>query len=105
MRVITLGSAGEDLVVVIAVDATFVATLTATSPWPSGTQIEIHLLNEPTDTPVIWAAVVSGSTAVFNIPLTNVQAVVSARLSSARLLYNPGGTGALLWAHGAVRYV
>lgn len=102
---ITLGSAGEDLTVVIAVGAAFVATLTATNPWPTGTQIEIHLLNEPTDTPVVWAAVVSGSSAVFNVSASAVQAVVDARLSAARLFYNPGGTGALLWAHGTTRYV
>jgi len=103
--VITLGSAGEDLQVVIPVGASFVTTLTASTPWPNGTVIELHLMNSLTDTPTVWSATVAGSDATFNISASQVQAVVDARLSIARLLYNPAGSGALLWAHGTTRYV
>lgn len=102
---ITLGSAGETLTLIIPIGASFVATLISTDPWPDGTLIELHLLNELTDTPVIWSAAISGSLASFTESAANVQTVVDARLSLARLIYNPGGTGALLWAHGSVRYV
>jgi hypothetical protein len=103
--VITLGSAGEDLTVIIPVGASYVATLTASTPWPTGTAIELHFMNDLSDVPVVWAATISGSDATFDIDTTQVQLVVDARLSIARLIYNPGGTGALLWAHGTARYV
>jgi hypothetical protein len=103
--VITLGSEGEQLVVIIPVGADFLTTLSASMPWPTGTVIELHLSDTLADTPVIWAATVSGSTAVFNVPRVTAQPVVDARLSLARLFYSPGGSGTLLWAHGTTRFV
>lgn len=102
---ITLGSEGEQLVVVIPVGADFVTTLSAATPWPTGTQIELHLSNTLSDVPVIWPATVAGTTAVFNVAKTVTQAVIDARLSLARLYYSPGGAGTLLWAHGTTRFV
>jgi hypothetical protein len=103
--VITLGSEGEQLVVIIPVGADFLTTLSASTPWPVGTVIELHLSNTLTDVPVVWTATVSGSTAVFNVPKVTTQPVVAARLSLARLFYSPGGSGTLLWAHGTTRFV
>lgn len=102
---ITLGSEGEQLTVIIPIGAAFVTTLSAATPWPTGTQIELHLSSSLTDVPVVWAAAVSGTTAVFNESTIQTQAVVNARLSIARLIYNPGGTGQLLWAHGVTKFV
>lgn len=101
---ITLGSAGEDLQVVIPIGASFVTKLTASTSWPNGTVIELHLMNDLSDVPVVWSSTIAGTDATFNIPPDQVQAVVTARLSIARLIYNPG-TGAMLWAHGTTRYV
>lgn len=103
--VITLGSEGEQLQVVIPVDADFVTTLTASSPWPVGTTIELHFSDPTLSSPTIWTASVSGSDAVFNVPKSTVQAVVVARLPIARLIYSPGGSGTLLWGHGTTRFV
>lgn len=103
--VITLGSEGEQLQVIIPVDADFVSTLSATDVWPAGTAIELHLSNSFTDTPVIWSATVSGTTAVFNESKTAIQPVVEARLSLARLFYSPDGLSTLLWAYGTTRFV
>lgn len=102
---ITLGSEGEQLQVIIPVDADFVTTLTASSPWPTGTTVELHLSDTSLNPPVVWAASVSGSNAVFNVPKSTVQAVVTARLSLARLIYSPSGSGTLLWGHGTTRFV
>lgn len=102
---ITLGSEGEQLQVIIPTDADFVTTLTASSPWPTGTTIELHLSDTSTNPPIVWTASVSGSSAVFNVPKTTVQAVIVARLSIARLIYSPGGSGSLLWGHGTIRFV
>jgi hypothetical protein len=103
--VITLGSDGEQLVVVIPVDADFVTTLSAATPWPTGTQIELHFSNTPSDDPVIWPATVVDTTAAFNVPKASAEPVITARLSLARLFYSPGGSGVLLWAHGTTRFV
>jgi hypothetical protein len=102
---ITLGSMGEDLTVVIPIGARFLCALDSSNPWPNGTQIELHLMNDPGDTPVIWPATISGSTATFDVPAGDVKTVTDARLSLARLLYNPAGAGFLLWGHGTTRYV
>lgn len=102
---ITLGSAGDDLSIAVPVDADFVTTITSTISWPTGTTVELHFINQSTDVPIVWVATVSGSSVTFNIPAATVQAVVAAQLSIARLIYKPGGTGAILWAHGPVRYV
>lgn len=102
---ITLGSDGEQLVVVIPVDADFVTTLSAATPWPTGTQIELHFSDTPSDTPVIWPATVAGTTATFNVSKASAQPVVTARLSLVRLFYSPGGSGILLWAHGTTRFI
>lgn len=103
---ITLGSEGEQLTVIIPVGADFVTTLSAATPWPTGTQIELHLSNDSADvSPVVWAATVSGTTATFNVPAATTQAVVLGRLAYARLYYSPGGTGMLLWGHGVTRFV
>ena len=102
---ITLGSDVEQLTVVIPVGASFITTLTAATPWPDDTVIELHLMNDVADDPVVWSATVSGTDATFNIPSDQVQVVTDARLSLARLLYNPGGLGALLWAHGTTKYI
>lgn len=102
---ITLGSDVDQLTVIIPIGASFITTLTASTPWPNGTVIELHLLNNIADNPVVWSATISGTDATFNITPTNVKTVSDQRLSLARLIYNPGGTGALLWAHGTVKYV
>lgn len=102
---ITLGSAGDDLTVVLPVGASFIATLTATTPWPANTIIELHFMNDLADIPVVWSAAISDTDATFNVSTDQVQTVVDARLSIARLIYNPGDTGALLWAQGVTRYV
>lgn len=101
---ITLGSDVDQLTVIIPLGASFITTLTAATPWPNGTVIELHLVNDPADDPVIWSATVSGTDATFNINPANVKLVSDQRLSLARLIYNPG-SGALLWAHGTVRYI
>jgi hypothetical protein len=103
--VITLGSEGEQLVVIIPVGADFLTTLSASTPWPTGTIIELHLSNTLADVPVVWSAVVSDSTAVFDVSKADTQPVADARLSLARLFYSPGGSGMLLWAHGTTRFV
>jgi hypothetical protein len=103
--VITLGSDGDQLTVVIPVGADFVTTLSASDSWPTGTAIELHLSSSLTDTPVIWTATVSGTTAIFNVPASQTAAVVTARLSLARLFYSASGVGRLLWAHGVTRFV
>lgn len=102
---ITLGSAGEDLTVVIPVGARFLTKLTASIPWPLGTVIELHLLNEITDDPVVWSAVISGSDATFDVAASQVTTDTADRPSVARLLYDSDGGGLLLWAHGTTRYV
>lgn len=102
---VTLGSDVDQLTVIIPVGASFITTLTAATPWPVGTVIELHLMNDISDSPVIWSATISGTDATFNIPPSQVQTVTDARLSLARLIYNPGGSGALLWAHGTIRYI
>jgi hypothetical protein len=100
---ITLGSDVDQLTVIIPIGASFITTLTASTPWPNGTIIQLQFMNDIADVPVVWSATVSGTDATFNVADTSV--VTNARLSLARLIYNPGGTGALLWAHGTVRYV
>lgn len=102
---VTLGSEGEQLQIIIPVGADFVATLSAAAAWPVGTVIEIHLSNTLSDTPIVWSATITGTNAVFNVPKATAQPVVDARLSLARLFYSPGGSGLLLWAHGTTRFV
>lgn len=101
---ITLGSDVDQLTVIIPIGASFITTLTASTPWPVGSVIELHLVNDIADTPVVWSANISGNDATFNVTPSNVKLVSDQRLSLARLIYNPG-SGALLWAHGTIKYV
>jgi hypothetical protein len=102
---ITLGSSGDQLVVILASGAVFAATLQATENWPSNTQISLHLTDSEGAHEVIWSATVTDNLASFFVSAADVQAVIDNQLSLARLLYNPGQTGALLWGHGMTRFV
>lgn len=101
---ITLGSEGEQLTVLLPVGADFVVTLQATDPWPAGTEITLQL-TAGTGDPVTWTAVITGNTAVFNVPANEVAPLISGRYSTARLYYQATGGGTLLWGHGSVRVI
>lgn len=102
---ITLGSAGDDLTVIIPLGARFLTKLHSSTPWPVGTIIQLHLVNEPDDDPVVWTATISGSDATFDESASQVATDTADRPSVARLLYDSDGGGLLLWAHGTTRYV
>lgn len=102
---ITLGSVGDDLTVVIPLSARFLTKLTASTAWPTGTVIELHLMNDLADVPTVWSASINGTDATFDIPTSQVTTDTAARPSIARLLYDSDGRGLLLWAHGITRYV
>jgi hypothetical protein len=98
--VITLGSAGDQLTVILAAGGDFIASMTASSPW-GDVQISLELSGGTTD-PVTWTAVISDVTATFDVPKEQVQAVIDAKMSTARLYYTPTTGTTLLWAQGGI---
>jgi acyl-CoA synthetase (AMP-forming)/AMP-acid ligase II len=102
---ITLGSEGERIAVVLPVNAAFVSQITSAAPWPTGTRIELHFSNGFDATSVVWAATIAGTTATFNMTKTQVQSLIAARLSVVHLYYIPTGLDPLLWGHGLTRVV
>lgn len=101
---ITLGSEGEQLTVILAAGAGFVASLTSSDPWGS-VSIYLQLLDGNAD-PITWTASISGSVATFSISVNDVQTAINGEYSTARLYYQPAGGGIpLLWGHGGIRVV
>lgn len=97
---ITLGSDGEQLTVVLATGGDFVASMTSSSPWGSVT-ITLVLSGGNVD-PITWTASIDDVTATFDVPANEVQTAIDAKMSIARLYYSPAGGGTLLWAHGGI---
>jgi len=101
--VITLGSEGEQLTVILAAGAGFLASLTSSDPWGS---VQIYLqLSSGTGDPIIWTATINDVTATFNVTANDVQTAIDGEYSIARLYYVPSGGVPLLWGHGGVRVV
>lgn len=104
---INLGADVQQITVVLADGADYVVTLVSSTPWPTGIAISLHLTDGTTgtDPPVVWSATVVGTQATFNVPTAQVQPVIDAKLSIARLIYTPSGGGPLLWGRGGIRVV
>lgn len=104
---INLGSDVQQITVILADDADYVVTLVASSAWPTGIVIYLSLSDgaDGNDTPVVWTATVVGTQATFNVPNAQVQPVIDAKLSIARLYYTPAGGGPLLWGYGGIRVI
>lgn len=98
---IGLGLIPQILTVSLVADGDFVAALVATSPWPVGTEIELHLSGGSSGV-VVWAAVVEGSRADWDVPADDVAAVLSSQATTARLLYKEADGTALVWAKGKI---
>lgn len=99
---VNLGYVPQKLTVTLSEGGDFVSALVASTDWPAGAGIELRLSGGTAGT-VTWPAVVNGARADWEVAYTEVQAVIDAKVSTARLVYTESDSGAVLvWAEGSV---
>lgn len=96
---LTMGQAPEALKVVLVAGADFVTQLRRkdNSPWPSAAQLQLAFDREGGVTE--WPASFAGSTAIWDIDVADVNALIAQRPRFVRLWYVDGGLR-LIWAQG-----
>ena len=101
-----LGRVPDQVVVHLQPDADFVCRLTRADgdDWEPGTSIALVLTGMKDRTAAItWGAVIAGPDAEWAVPAAQVAAVCAAAPQQARLMYDDGAAGPVLWAKGTVR--
>lgn len=97
---VALGWRPQDFIVQLSGGGDFVASLVATPAWPDGTALELHFsVTQTESSPIVWPAVVSGDTATWDVPASQVTAVLAACASFVRLYYTSGGS-TIVWMTG-----
>lgn len=92
---LTLGSAPQQLTVVLIRDADFVAVLhNSAGDWDAGVSIELRFGD------TVWVATLAGADATFNVDKAAVNALVATKPRTARLFYVDGDVD-LCWATGS----
>ena len=98
---ISLGFKPLPIEVRLARDSDFVSALVADDDWPDGTAIELVFPHDGSTT--TWPAVVAGDTARWDVPSSQVAALLAANARKVRLHYRATPAGAdLLWGVGSV---
>lgn len=100
---ISFGLDPDDFTVYLAYGANFIQDMVNDAgPWADGTAFAVHFcLSSKTDVPAYtWAATVSGDRASWNQPASDVQAVLDANASYARLIYTDPDGDTQIWAVG-----
>lgn len=98
---VNLGYVPQKLTVTLAEGGDFVSALVATTPWPVGTGIELRLTGGTVGT-VTWPAVVDDVRADWNVSNLDVQDVIDAKASTARLVYTESDGTTIVWAEGSI---
>lgn len=100
---VVLGFQPVDISVTLADDADFISRFVAIDGWPDGTQVELRFVGD--GSPIVWAASVSDTDVLWDVPASDVSDVIAANYRSVRLHYMDASGDDLLWGKGRVYVV